>query len=164
MRYDPADALAGAGDGDHRGRARDRTRDGTRSPREARRSGTSSQAAQTVAKEITARGGKALAIGVDVGDAARCRPSWSEVVAEFGRLDVMFANAGIAHCRAVSRASREPVASRAARQPHRRVPVLPDRGAPDGHAGRAGGSSPPRRSTASAASRTSSATTWPRPA
>ena len=54
-------------------------------------------AADAVAREITERGGKAIAVGVDVGDAGRAQSFVELVVAEFGRLDVMFANAGIAH-------------------------------------------------------------------
>jgi NAD(P)-dependent dehydrogenase (short-subunit alcohol dehydrogenase family) len=54
-------------------------------------------AAETVAREITERGGRAIAIGVDVGDAAQVQAFVDRVVAELGRLDVMFANAGIAH-------------------------------------------------------------------
>jgi NAD(P)-dependent dehydrogenase (short-subunit alcohol dehydrogenase family) len=53
--------------------------------------------AEAVAREIVERGGKAIAIAADVGDAGQVQAFVERVVAEFGRVDVMFANAGIAH-------------------------------------------------------------------
>jgi NAD(P)-dependent dehydrogenase (short-subunit alcohol dehydrogenase family) len=54
-------------------------------------------AAEVVAREILERGGKAIAVDVDVGEASQVQAFVDKVVSEFGRLDVMFANAGIAH-------------------------------------------------------------------
>jgi NAD(P)-dependent dehydrogenase (short-subunit alcohol dehydrogenase family) len=53
--------------------------------------------ADAVAKEIVGGGGRALAVGVDVGEAGQVQAFVDRIVAEHGRLDVMFANAGIAH-------------------------------------------------------------------
>jgi 3-oxoacyl-[acyl-carrier protein] reductase len=53
--------------------------------------------AEAVAKEIAGRRGRVVAVGVDVGDAGQVQAFVDRAVAELGRLDVMFANAGIAH-------------------------------------------------------------------
>lgn len=53
--------------------------------------------AEAVAKDIVGRGGRALAVAVDVGEASQVQAFVDRIVGEHGRLDVMFANAGIAH-------------------------------------------------------------------
>jgi len=54
-------------------------------------------ATETLAREIVGRGGRAIAVRVDVGDAGQVQAFVDRVVADLGKLDVMFANAGIAH-------------------------------------------------------------------
>ncbi|HEV8298422.1 MAG TPA: SDR family oxidoreductase [Acidimicrobiales bacterium] len=55
----------------------------------------SAERAQHVADEIVAKGGQAVARKVDVTSEADQAAAVAAAVAEFGRLDVMFANAGI---------------------------------------------------------------------
>jgi NAD(P)-dependent dehydrogenase (short-subunit alcohol dehydrogenase family) len=50
--------------------------------------------AVAVAEQINEKGGKALAIKVDVGVEAEVESAVAKAVEEFGRIDVMFANAG----------------------------------------------------------------------
>ncbi|WP_111768740.1 SDR family NAD(P)-dependent oxidoreductase [Nakamurella deserti] len=52
-------------------------------------------AAQQVADGITAEGGRALAVRVDVTDRDQVRAGIDRAVAEFGRLDAYFNNAGV---------------------------------------------------------------------
>jgi NAD(P)-dependent dehydrogenase (short-subunit alcohol dehydrogenase family) len=51
--------------------------------------------AQAVAQKIEAEGGRAIAVHCDVSQAADCRRAVQETVAAFGRLDILFNNAGI---------------------------------------------------------------------
>jgi len=53
--------------------------------------------AEKMAHEIVENGGQALALPLDVGDAGQVNAFITGVVGEYGRLDVMVANAGIAH-------------------------------------------------------------------
>jgi len=51
--------------------------------------------AQAVAQEIEGEGGQALAVRCDVSQAADCQRAVQETVAAFGRLDILYNNAGI---------------------------------------------------------------------
>jgi NAD(P)-dependent dehydrogenase (short-subunit alcohol dehydrogenase family) len=51
--------------------------------------------AEAVADEIRAAGGKALALTADVSDADQMTRAVDDLEQEFGRVDLLFANAGI---------------------------------------------------------------------
>lgn len=53
--------------------------------------------AEKMAHEIVENGGKAIALPLDVGESAQVEAFFTGVVSEYGRLDVVVANAGIAH-------------------------------------------------------------------
>lgn len=55
------------------------------------------EAAVAVAKEVNQKGGRATAVGADVSRAADCEAMVAAAESEFGRLDVLFNNAGIMH-------------------------------------------------------------------
>ncbi len=58
-------------------------------------SGGSSTAAETVAKEITAAGGEAIAHGADVTCADEVQDMVDQAIAKWGRIDILVNNAGI---------------------------------------------------------------------
>lgn len=55
------------------------------------------EAAVEVAKEVNGTGGRATAVAADVSKAADCESMVAAAESEFGRLDVLFNNAGIMH-------------------------------------------------------------------
>ena len=53
------------------------------------------QAAAAAAGQITDAGGRALAVGADVADAAQVDLAFRQISGEFGRIDVLYNNAGV---------------------------------------------------------------------
>src|SRR6202050_3929246 len=53
------------------------------------------QAAKDATEQITAAGGRALAVGADVADAAQVDLAFRQISGEFGRVDVLYNNAGV---------------------------------------------------------------------
>lgn len=64
-------------------------------------------ALKQVARDIEAAGGKALAVPADIADEAQVAAMMEKVLAQFGRLDILINNAGIAHWGAVESFSLE---------------------------------------------------------
>jgi NAD(P)-dependent dehydrogenase (short-subunit alcohol dehydrogenase family) len=58
-------------------------------------SGRNRDRGQEVVKEITAAGGEAVFIATDVRSAEECRRTVEETVEAFGRIDILFNNAGV---------------------------------------------------------------------
>lgn len=54
-------------------------------------------ALKQVARDIEAAGGKALAVPADIADEAQVAAMMEKVLAQFGKLDILINNAGIAH-------------------------------------------------------------------
>jgi NAD(P)-dependent dehydrogenase (short-subunit alcohol dehydrogenase family) len=59
------------------------------------RDGGASDAAQAVVAEITAQGGKAIADGADVSDVGQVQAMAARALSQWGRIDILVANAGI---------------------------------------------------------------------
>ena len=83
--------ITGASSGIGRGLALDLSRRGARLGLVARRAA----ALDEIVGEISSRNGKALALATDVQDATALRGAADRIRAEFGRIDVLIANAGI---------------------------------------------------------------------
>ncbi len=91
---------------------------------------------EAVKKEIETAGGKALAVACDVGKPDQVKALFAETKETFGRLDVLFNNAGMgAPPVPLEDADLREVEGGRGRQPHRRVPVhaggLQDHEGPD---------------------------------
>jgi NAD(P)-dependent dehydrogenase (short-subunit alcohol dehydrogenase family) len=52
--------------------------------------------AEAVVSDLRSRGARAMAIQADLGDTATAKPTVEKVIAEFGKLDILLNNAGIA--------------------------------------------------------------------
>jgi len=65
------------------------------------------QAAKDATEQITAAGGRALAVGADVADAAQVDLAFRQISGEFGRVDVLYNNAGVNSSGSVVDASDE---------------------------------------------------------
>jgi NAD(P)-dependent dehydrogenase (short-subunit alcohol dehydrogenase family) len=68
---------------------------------------TSPEPASEVVKEITAGGGKAVAVGGDVGKPDDCKEIIGEAIANYGQIDILVANAGVNRDKTLKRMALE---------------------------------------------------------
>ncbi|MDA3901966.1 MAG: SDR family oxidoreductase [Desulfuromusa sp.] len=67
----------------------------------------SSAAAEEVVEQIVADGGKALAIQADMADPAAIEKLFDQAIGEFGQLDILINNAGVAIYKAIAEVSED---------------------------------------------------------
>ena len=75
--------------------------------------------------EITAAGGEALPVKMDVADAEQIRSGFKQVLEKFGRLDILVNNAAITRDGLADANETRRLGSRPENQSHRRAPVHP---------------------------------------
>ena len=97
------------------------------------RNETKNEAART---ELEATGRRVLALACDVADEAQVVAATARTIDELGRIDALFANAGIERVLALRRHEPRRMASRDAREPRWRVPDVAGSGEAHGRAGR----------------------------
>lgn len=95
--------VTGAGNGLGRSHARGLARLGAR----VVVSDLSASAAQSVAAEIEAEGGQAIAVATDVADAVAIQALAERIIAEWGRIDILVNNAGILRDKSMSKLALE---------------------------------------------------------
>ena len=69
--------------------------------------GRNTERGEQVVKEITAKGGKALFVRTDVRKADDCRNAVEQTLASFGKIDVLFNNAGVFHPKTIPECTEE---------------------------------------------------------
>jgi NAD(P)-dependent dehydrogenase (short-subunit alcohol dehydrogenase family) len=68
---------------------------------------TSPEPAAEVVKEITSGGGRAVAVGGDVGKPEDCKEIIGEAIANYGQIDILIANAGVNRDKTIKRMTIE---------------------------------------------------------
>ena len=81
--------------------------------------------AEAVVAEITAAGGRALALGADVADPEQAAALVARCEEELGEIDALVCNAGITRDNLMARISAEGLRRRHRDEPRRHVPRLP---------------------------------------
>ncbi len=69
--------------------------------------GRNAERGEEVVQSIVAKGGEALFIQSDVRFADECRRAVDETLARFGKIDVLFNNAGVFHPRTIPQCTEE---------------------------------------------------------